>query len=106
MPSLPGGACEWGKAARIGQAHVGDSDPSLQAQALTDAADKLRQRAEAAAEKKDKKKESDRFAIGYSMFVEKAFTPFFDKLKITQPKGPRMGKRGALISPSSRSSLN
>ena len=60
---------------------------------MTDAADTLHLRAEAA-KKKNKEKESDRCAIGYSMFVEKALNPFFDKMKTIQPKGPPDTKKG------------
>jgi hypothetical protein len=77
---------------------------ALQAQAIKEAADKLRIRAELAEEKGKKresegkkresdKRESDRCAIGYSIFIDKAFSPFFDKLK-SQSKGPPDMKKG------------
>jgi hypothetical protein len=70
-----------------------NAEIGLQVQAITDVADKLLLRAEAA-EKNGKKKESDRAAIGYSMFVEKAMNPFFDKLKTMQAKVPPDVKKG------------
>jgi hypothetical protein len=67
-------------------------DLSLQAQAITEAADDLRLRVETAANKG--KETGPGRSARYHDFVEKALHPFFDKLKASQPKGPPDAKKG------------
>lgn len=81
------------KLLEVGRRLAANPDPLGQAEAITEVADKLLARAETA-EKKGKKKESERRGVGYSMFIEKTVNPFFDKIKAMQTKGPPDGKKG------------
>ena len=82
------------KLLEVGRRLAANPDPLGQAEALTDAADKLLARVETA-EKKGKTKESNRCGVGYSMFIEKTVNPFFDKLKAMQPKTPPDPKKSS-----------
>ena len=71
----------------VGRRLALNSDPVKEAEAITEVADKLLVRAETA-EKNGKKKESDRYGMGYSVFMEKTVNPFFEKMKTMQSKPP------------------
>lgn len=82
------------KLLEVGRRLAANPDPLGQAEAMTEAADKLLARAETA-EKNGRKKEIERFGAGYSVFIEKTVNPFFEKLKAMQPKMPPDGKKSS-----------